>query len=739
MANLITNLKSMRKIIKFFTKIKRLIFIIISIVIFAFLFQDYYQKKIEGKKIFYYSRARYLISQINHINKGHYLSRIINEKKVSSIRNYHDDYGNLVWLANVALVKRIFQGSQFKMDVKDAYKIELYTIIIFILIIFLPIIPFRASLSGVLCLFILYFSNILKWDINFRWPPILSTLITLIMLYIFVEKLSQEINWKDILQLLFLSVFAGWLYHLRKDGYFIFLLPFVVIFLFNLILFLFNCAKIIIRKGYKYLTTNFKLIEKISITTIVLSLSAIIGFTVITKVIIYSDIKLFEIIEKTEHYPEGKGHSTWHPIYMGIGGARIDQGKVYNQENIIWIDRCAYSHVFQKHLSVGRLGKYDSRLKKMYFHIAKKNFNDLVRVYSLKILDLFEKVRLIKSIILLLLIIAIIVLLFFLKNKSPYGVIFITGLLTTLGVASLPSILTRIHSEFLLGFETALISGIFFSICTIYFIVNEPAKNCPSLEKYTVCLKYPLIVISITLFISFGIMFIHFSNISNHRNHLTYLLENNKILYKNFLKEYHADIIYGFNALNENKKREFINKAVKEYGYSLKGTLVRIKKPRLYEILHIGLEKDRIFLFLSFKGKTSDLSHPYMYIPVTYEMRLKGKIIIPYYANIVRIPNPQQKGIWVYSFLANKTTRKINFYGIKRKRVVGSNGYMSKTYKKEEVLYKLILKKDFENIANELLDIEYIKMPPKLDIIDETFIFETASKPGKYEFQWNLK
>ena len=391
----------MGKLLKFLTKIKRLIFIIISIVIFSSLFQDYYQKKIEGKEIFYYSRAKSLIYQINHINQGHYLSRVLKGKKISSVRNYNDDYGHLVWLANVALIKRIFQGSQFRMDVKDAYKIELSIIIIFILIISLPIIPFRSSFIGVLCLLILYFSNILKWDINFRWPPILSTLIILIVLNIFVERSHHEINWKNILQLLALSVFAGWLYYLRKDGYFIFLLPIVVILLFNLILFLSSCVTNIIRKGYQYFLKNFNLLDQISMPIVILSLTVIIGFTAITKAVIYLDIKLFEVIEKTEHYPKGKGHSVWHPVYLGIGGARIDQGKVYNQENIIWADMCGYSHAFQKDLSVSRLGSYDSRIKKMYFHIVKNNFNDLVRVYSLKTLDLFKKSRLIKSIILL--------------------------------------------------------------------------------------------------------------------------------------------------------------------------------------------------------------------------------------------------------------------------------------------------------------------------------------------------
>jgi hypothetical protein len=643
-----------------------------------------------GKNVDRGARANYIISQIQAINSGHYL---IDENNHQSLtRNFRDDIGPYVWLADIALVKRIFSKEALIFSVKDIYRIQLFMIAFFFIAVFLPFIPLKLSLTASLTLQILIALNVLKWDIIFRWPPTLSAILTLTLLAALIDKKKEDMKWKNLLQVTGISLFMSFLSYLRKDGYFISLFPFAALLLISAIMFGGSFIRFRTRKNPSEIETQRFRNHRSLNAILIVSLTVVVSMAFVSKGVLFLNLKLFEIIEKTSHQPKFNGHLFWHPIFLGIGGARYNTGSILNHENIIWTDYCAYTNAEQTIPGVVVWSdKYEEVLKKSYGEIFGNNTKEILNIYLTKFLDALKFVGYSKIAVLMILLLGLAFLAFSNVRESVGYIFYIIGFLALFMTAILPSILTIISPSFIQGFYAVVDGGMIFTSLAIIMYAKRKNETNPSGDSTASFFKYPLFIF-LAFFLSFTLVLTFMCrSTAKERSTLESAVENNRLTRDLLQNTYHADIINVFNSLPPALKNTFIEKLASDglekerYAISEKGTDIG------YKVKGFIWHHDRILIFLEFEKPVNPDSQPlFFYIPVTYRVMENNRLKSPRFSNAILIHNKQESGIYCFSFLSHETNSFILLYPLRSDK--RGPLYTVKAYAKESPVYEITLK-----------------------------------------------
>ena len=129
------------------------------------------------------------------------------------------------------------------------------------------------------------------------------------------------------------------------------------------------------RKATKGCSASLSILRRSAFILVVLLL--------LPKILLFLNIRAYEIAERGQHWPKRKGHHMWHNVYIGVGATVADGRRnlyLYNHENIPLYDpRGVYAVKQALPYVVGYPEAYDQEIKNQYLTMAWKNPNDLFK------------------------------------------------------------------------------------------------------------------------------------------------------------------------------------------------------------------------------------------------------------------------------------------------------------------------------------------------------------------------
>ncbi|HNY25910.1 MAG TPA: hypothetical protein PLA90_02600 [Candidatus Sumerlaeota bacterium] len=630
-------------------------------------------------------RLKYLRQQIDIMNKGGYF-QISPAVSLIQQRAALDDVGIHVGLADLAFFQKIIH-SQYRFTLLDYFYLQYIMLGIAVVLMVLPVVPFRISIAALLSLFLAQLTGKIEWEAHLYWPAPVSVILASVLLFsIFYRCRQSPIRWRDVSQMLGIAIFIGVLGLCRGDAKVIGLIPCLTLIGVVSIAIGTMCyskeMRILFLSSFRSVSTRAARIAVIwriyAIRLIIVTFSILFLSSLIVRVSFFLNLSFFERIEKQTSLPQNtKGHLFWEPLLIGIGAtyntSRAMQN--WNHENVIWGDENAFGRawtidpdnpLFQR--STSDYGPLASAMRTLYLDLLSQNPLDVFSSYYLKTAALLKHSG-------IWLLVSLGVFLYLMLQAAYNPLTFFSAFVVQLSFLSLfavtmaPAILITAYSNgsMLSSSEPLFLSYInsYWTILLAYPIFMVSFQSLlPSFSQFSdlFCLekgRYKTlangILLSLTVVFFCGFLSIAAwfgykqQNVVRLRNNLTESRESSVTFLKN---AYHADIVRAINGLPEKERNEvleFIGKA--EWGIPIS---LSVSPNTSSDLIVKGAKWVGDNLFLIVHTRT----------------QLKGAKIVPLNVHdtakggnaIVLLPQNLKAGNWLFSVMVGSKSNRVTVY-----------------------------------------------------------------------------